>query len=55
MLDAKETKKVHAKLKLEVFGDEYNCEEITWSGSPLDLIKAIQERLAQALLSLNKK
>lgn len=48
-------KKVHAVLRLKVFGDEYQETEITWSGSPLDLIKAMQEKLSTALLSMNNK
>lgn len=49
------TKKVHAKIKMEVFGEEYWSDEMTYSGTPLDLIKAIQEKLAGVFTSLNKE
>lgn len=50
-----ELKKVHAKIKMEVFGEEYWSDEMTYSGSPLELIAKIQEKLATALLGLNKE
>lgn len=47
-------KKVHMRLKMEVFGEEYWVDEMTYAGTPLDLVKLIQEKVANTLLSLNK-
>lgn len=50
-----DVKKLHVKIKMEVFGEEYWNNETTYSGTPQELVVKIQEGIAQAMLALNKK
>jgi hypothetical protein len=50
-----EEKKVHLKITMETFGEEYQKLELLDCCCNLELVRKLQEKLAQALLSMNQR
>ena len=53
MVRGEVSEEMHIKIRMEVFGEEYWADEMTYGCTKLKTVHKVQEALAEALMKLN--